>query len=316
MCKNSIIHYRTKYLPYMFDTVVAQARRALRALKGLVRLQALVRGHNVRKQAQMTMRCMQALVRVQARVRARRLHHTQTKLRSRYHPSLLDDLDDPSSEGYHRVQQPPPTQPPTPRMAGNRSPQRRRRDFDLECVDTLKSDTMIRRERALAYAFTSQQQQKQQYSWETEQQKSPPPERGWNWLERWMAVQPWQSQPAASQESTTEGASERTVEMDVAVGRRLTPSYMAPTQSAKAKVRSPLNASAARKITSAAETGGSGGDTWSSGRTSVSYRGPPRSPGPGARGVWAAHARRDGYSPDSSGADDRTPSYVGRYGLA
>lgn len=52
--------------------VWVKARRALRALKGLVKLQALVRGHNVRKQANMTLRCMQALVRVQARVRDQR----------------------------------------------------------------------------------------------------------------------------------------------------------------------------------------------------------------------------------------------------
>jgi hypothetical protein len=52
---------------------VLQARRALRALKGFVRLQALFRGRQVRKQAAVTLRCMQALVRVQARVRARRV---------------------------------------------------------------------------------------------------------------------------------------------------------------------------------------------------------------------------------------------------
>jgi hypothetical protein len=50
-----------------------QARKALCALRGLVKLQALVRGHLVRRQASHTLRCMQALVAAQNRARAARL---------------------------------------------------------------------------------------------------------------------------------------------------------------------------------------------------------------------------------------------------
>ncbi|XP_072981075.1 protein IQ-DOMAIN 19-like [Typha angustifolia] len=70
------------------------ARKALCALKGLVKLQALVRGHLVRKQATATLRCMQAIVTAQARIHAQRIHmveeaemlsHQQTFRRSPQH---------------------------------------------------------------------------------------------------------------------------------------------------------------------------------------------------------------------------------------
>uniref|UniRef100_A0A803MAU6 Uncharacterized protein n=1 Tax=Chenopodium quinoa TaxID=63459 RepID=A0A803MAU6_CHEQI len=49
------------------------ARRAIRALKSLVKLQAVVRGVCVRRQARIALHCMNTMVRLQDRIRARQL---------------------------------------------------------------------------------------------------------------------------------------------------------------------------------------------------------------------------------------------------
>ncbi|KAD4889312.1 hypothetical protein E3N88_21385 [Mikania micrantha] len=55
------------------------ARKAFRALKGLVKLQALVRGFLVRKRAAATLHSMQALIRAQAAIRSERARRSFTK---------------------------------------------------------------------------------------------------------------------------------------------------------------------------------------------------------------------------------------------
>ncbi|CAN6925777.1 unnamed protein product [Brassica oleracea] len=66
------------------------ARKALRALKGLVKLQALVRGYLVRKRAAETLHSMQALIRAQTSVRSQRINRNNM-LHPRHSLEMFDD---------------------------------------------------------------------------------------------------------------------------------------------------------------------------------------------------------------------------------
>jgi len=53
-----------------------KARRAFKILKGIIRLQALIRGHMVRRQAVSTLCCVMGIVRLQALARGREIRHS------------------------------------------------------------------------------------------------------------------------------------------------------------------------------------------------------------------------------------------------
>ncbi|KAL5080353.1 hypothetical protein RYX36_008774 [Vicia faba] len=60
---------------FIWDTHSTQekAKKALRALKGIVKLQEIIRGRAVRRQAMSTLKSLQSIVSIQSRICARRL---------------------------------------------------------------------------------------------------------------------------------------------------------------------------------------------------------------------------------------------------
>lgn len=91
----------------MISAITWQARRALRALKGLVKIQALVRGHIARKQQAEKMRRMQAMFRVQSRARIERSQLSESSQSSSKSSHLQHPIQDPATpekfEQYDRV---------------------------------------------------------------------------------------------------------------------------------------------------------------------------------------------------------------------
>ncbi|KAF5469782.1 hypothetical protein F2P56_010345 [Juglans regia] len=142
------------------------ARKALRALKGIVRLQAIIRGRAVRRQALTTLKCLQSMVNIQSQVCTRRFEmaegtwdHDGTKQLQDWKDKIIK-IDSNS--------------------------QRRWDDSVLskeeeEALFSSKKEAMIKRERIKDYAFSHRK------SAETERSKV---NGRWRyWLDQWVDTQ-------------------------------------------------------------------------------------------------------------------------------
>ncbi|KAF5733770.1 IQ-domain 3 isoform 3 [Tripterygium wilfordii] len=157
------------------------ARRALRALRGLVRLKSLIQGQSVKRQATTTLRCMQTLARVQSQIRARRIRMSEEN------QALQQQLQHKHEKELEKLRA----------SVGEDWNDSAKSKEEVEASLQSRQEAALRRERALAYAYSHQQMGKNSSKSANPTFMDPNnPHWGWSWLERWMAARPWESRSA------------------------------------------------------------------------------------------------------------------------
>lgn len=189
------------------------ARRALRALKGLVKLQALVRGHNVRRQAKMTLKCMQALVRVQAQVLDQRLRLSHESCRKSAFSDTASMLD---SRYLHDISERRSISHSGEISSGAKDWDERPHTIEevKAMLQTRKEAAALCRERNLSQAVSHQMWRSDRSSMGGGEEMEEKPRL---WLDRWMEAKQWHSSPSPSRRgraSTDHRDSFKTVEVD------------------------------------------------------------------------------------------------------
>ncbi|KAL6501183.1 hypothetical protein OROHE_025046 [Orobanche hederae] len=168
------------------------ARRALRTLRGLVRLKSLVGTQCVKRQTATTLKYMQTLAHVQSEIRARRIRMSEqnsavTRQIQQKHEKELERLRVPVGEDWDDSMQ---------------------SKEKIEANIQQRQEAAVRRERALAYAYTHQQTWRNSSNSANQTFMDPNnPHWGWSWLERWMAARPWENETPPVKEASSDHVS-------------------------------------------------------------------------------------------------------------
>ncbi|KAA8519700.1 hypothetical protein F0562_013855 [Nyssa sinensis] len=206
------------------------ARKTLRRLKGIVRLQILTQGHSLRKQALTTLRYLHSWSRIQSQIRARRQcmvtegQIRQKKLENQLKlEAKLHDLEVEWSGGSETM-------------------------YEILSRIHHREAAAVKRERAMAYAF-SHQWRANSYSnlgpYTPELGKA---NWGWSWMERWIAARPWESRVPV--ESSPKKA--RSQQANKAVNKNLNSPSMKAAVSVKSASPKGKGTMMARKLSYAA----------------------------------------------------------------
>ncbi|XP_059439073.1 protein IQ-DOMAIN 9-like [Corylus avellana] len=150
-----------------------KARKTLRRLKGIVRLQTLTQNYPVKRQATTTLSHLHSWSKIQAQIRARRLcmvtegRLRQKKLENQLKlEAKLHDLEVEWCGGSETM------------------------DEILARIHQ-REDAAVKRERTMAYAFSHQWRANSSQGYGNYELSKT--NWGWSWLERWIAARPWES---------------------------------------------------------------------------------------------------------------------------
>ncbi|EOA28917.1 hypothetical protein CARUB_v10025164mg [Capsella rubella] len=158
-----------------------KARRTLRALRGMARLKALLQGRYVKRQMNAMLSSMQTLTRLQTQIQERRNRlSAENKTRHRLIEQKGHQKDNNQNQSLV--------------LAGDFDVSNKSKE-QIVARSMNRKEASVRRERALAYAYSHQQ------TWRNSSKlphqtlmDTNTTDWGWSWLERWMASRPWDPQ--------------------------------------------------------------------------------------------------------------------------